>query len=111
MIISKHNKYNITKSVSKLSPIRQSGNKLDYLILLNNITKKNTDNFTCLKNYHNIENIQLIKIQFNEYLKIVIDINETDFSIYTEVNQSNLTAQLDNITNIFSNIQSYIDII
>lgn len=102
-----NNKTNITQSISKLSPIRQIGKKLDYLILLKNITKKNNDNFTCLKNYHNIENIQHINIQFNNQLKLIIEINGNNYSIYIEVEQSNISEQIENINNILANIQGY----
>jgi hypothetical protein len=103
-----NNKTNITQTISKLSPIKQLSDRFDYLILLKNITKKNNDNFTCLKNYHNIENIQHINIQFNDQLKLIIEINGNNYSIYIEVDQSNLNDQLENINNILANIKCYV---
>lgn len=95
-------------SPSKL--IANINTNLDLLIITKKNVQTSNDKFTCIKEYHNIEEIENINIKIGEHIILNLDVSDNQYNIYITIQLlPDIKEYLTSISDVIHKIQQIIN--
>lgn len=105
--------YNCTQEYMHGNPSKLIANintNLDLLLVTKKTIQKSNDKFTCIKEYHNIEEVENISIKIDEHIILNLDVNDNQYNIYITIQLlSDIKAYLTSISDVIQKIQQIIN--